>query len=348
MAEVFRPPVITRIPRPDPAGVAVRAGMESRSDVLLTTLASQDALPFRQLDWPNPRVPRYPTKLRTTLDWFTLPFLFEAQPFNQHEWTNPPGPVFPVSLRTWADPLKLPLLGADFLPSRLMEWPNPTPPAYAVSLRTWFDTLKINLLGQDRIYGDAGQVPSYDWRNPAGPIYPVSLRSLLSPGFLEEPPPPPVVVPVTTGRRQKGQRLTRAEREAQYKQWSGQTQPEVVTPDAIPEKAPAAPPALSIEVFGVTRFCLKPSATVTVDVSLESRSRLTLSPKAKVSIEKTHRGTPITFTMIADRSKVISETVHSGGGGFKFGVKHRVDTDLWIDRPISPEEEAAIMRKLKP
>jgi hypothetical protein len=168
-------------------------------------------------DWPNPRGAAYPSTNRGSVLGLPLHLLVPQGGFFTHEWPNPRGASYPSHLRTHLDPLRLNLLGQDLFfgePGQgpAYAWPNPglgrpypvalrtltghyklleqpvpfyqtdhpNPSAgrpYPVALRSWLAELKQNLLGQDRLYGTAGEVPSYDWTNPRiGPPYPVGLR----------------------------------------------------------------------------------------------------------------------------------------------------------------------------
>ena len=142
-----------------------------------------------------------------------------AGQWKAYDWPNPRGYVPGISLRTWTDTLKMLLAGRDQLPFRQGNWPNPAPKAQDVNQRThWWsplatllnvivaqnpfaqlswpnplarffdagtrnwrqDQLNFNLSGQDRIYGAAGQVPSYDWPNPAPQKPNLQLRTFIS------------------------------------------------------------------------------------------------------------------------------------------------------------------------
>lgn len=55
-------------------------------------LIGQDALPFRQGDWPNPR--GQPPRQDHVRGYVTIPVTVVAAPFAQTEWPNPRGPTF--------------------------------------------------------------------------------------------------------------------------------------------------------------------------------------------------------------------------------------------------------------
>lgn len=153
--------------------------------------------------------------------------------------------------------------------------------------------------------------------------------------------------PITTGRRSRAQRRTP---EAERARWLGETLPQEVTTE--PAQQPAAvvkPPALDITVTCVTTFGVRTGHRVTVEAERMSLTRIGVQGKGSSVVDATHRSKHATFTLSQDRSKVVSESVRSGGrAGFKFGAKHHYESDLWIDRPITEEEQAAVLKKMKP
>ena len=177
----------------------------AENNLLQTTLAIIQAIPFSMLDWPVPRDSsgRGPS-LRTWINQLRLDLLGKDQFFGEagqplvYDWPNPRISPPPISLRHWDNQLLqttlAPLLAAPF---SMADWPVPKSSGYPLDLRTFFSVLKLNLAGKDQFFGEAGQPLVYDWPNPRRAIPGMSLRQLdnnLLQTTLAAPPPAPGVV----------------------------------------------------------------------------------------------------------------------------------------------------------
>ena len=116
MATIFRPPVVTRIPRRGPVLSVLAAEDAVRSNRLLDLLKSQDA-------------------------FFGAPGMGP-----DYDYPNPRGRVPAISLRTWVWSYNLNLIGADqfFGPAGVgpvYDYPNPRQRLGAIGLRTWDSNL---------------------------------------------------------------------------------------------------------------------------------------------------------------------------------------------------------------
>lgn len=131
--------------------------------------------PFYQTSWPVPRGYVPSIALKTFIGRISsseVPYDIFRNPYRV-----PYFPIrFPTSLLTWDQGNLIPTLLSTIqaVPFSLSDWPNPR--GYPFSLKDWLDSTKINLIGKDTIYGDQGEVPSYDWPNPRGAEYAQILR----------------------------------------------------------------------------------------------------------------------------------------------------------------------------
>lgn len=97
----------------------------------LPLYASDQASPFSNLDWPNPRSTSFPTELRT---WIKLPQV--ETPVKPYDWSNPRLPQFYD--RTWVRSQELETPVASPVPT--YDWPNPRSTFYD---RTWISTRQL-------------------------------------------------------------------------------------------------------------------------------------------------------------------------------------------------------------
>jgi hypothetical protein len=156
-------------------------------------LIGQDALPFRQSDWPLTTAAARAAELATWVDhvkWWLL------TPFNQTDWPNPTQLFRDPTLATVARGYNLDLIGQDRLPNRQQDWPLSA--AFTPTLlQTWIEATNFALLTPAAPLLPPLFMRNQDWPNPRGPIYPSDLRAWpiqgspapIIPGV---PPPPPV------------------------------------------------------------------------------------------------------------------------------------------------------------
>lgn len=140
MATVLRPPIITRIPPPDPGNTAA---INSQSFV-----------------WSNPIVRLYDNLPKSGRVWY---------------YSNPRGPQHPIYSYEWGNPLLLLLQGTDnnLLGRELHYYPNPRGPLQP--LYEYTQGIPYPLRPQP-FFGLAGH-PNFNQPNPIGPLYPIGLRS---------------------------------------------------------------------------------------------------------------------------------------------------------------------------
>lgn len=145
------------------------------SPLNLTLLPGQDALPFRQLDWPNPVLPlsRLVARIATaegTAENLTLLSGQDQLPRNQFDWPNPRGPLQPIQTQPYGTALILTtLVGKDILPLNQDDWPNPVLPisrTAALLAQPLGVPVVLNLYpGQDAL-----PFRQLDWPNPVLPV----------------------------------------------------------------------------------------------------------------------------------------------------------------------------------
>lgn len=103
-----------------------------------------------------------------------------TKPFPTVDLFQPPLPGRSWDLRTWTgNTLQNTLAPILPVPFNQTAWPLPLAPQFWDALRTDLDPLKLALQGQDRLFGAAGQVPTFDWPLPKGPVYVQALRNFL-------------------------------------------------------------------------------------------------------------------------------------------------------------------------
>src|SRR5262245_31675250 len=165
------------------------------NDIVRTTLAIIQAVPFNQEDWPVPRVHIYPVTLRTFIDPLKLNLLGQdAMLPSVYSWPNPLPRTAAIELRTWLENLLEDTLGANPRPFAQLDWPVPRGATPALVLRTWIDQLRRSLIGQDRFFGPPGMPPFY--QTPPNPrAWPHPPQA-----WVFFPPPPPVTVPLGSPR----------------------------------------------------------------------------------------------------------------------------------------------------
>jgi hypothetical protein len=169
-------------------------------------LISQDQLPFRQTDWPNPIPPALlkdwiqqtnlalltqpPALLPYRRAYFDLPIAGPQQPAQTWTWQYnlnligkdqlPIGaevtelapsqkPPEQVQLHSWAAWYNLNLIGQDELPFRQTDWPLTPAAQRGVDLATWVDRVKFWLLKP---------FAQYDWPNPTQPFRDPTLAGI--------------------------------------------------------------------------------------------------------------------------------------------------------------------------
>lgn len=104
-------------------------------------------VPFRQQDWPNPKAPLQPLRGWT---WsYNLNLIGQDQlPVGEQVTTLPPtGYLYPNQLRTW---IQTPFILAQAnIPFNQKDWPNPK--AALQPTRSWVSWYNLNLIGKDKL-----------------------------------------------------------------------------------------------------------------------------------------------------------------------------------------------------
>lgn len=160
------------------------------------------AAPFIPFVFPLPRVRGFvtaanfgPNLLLTTL----APS--QAVPFKASDWLSPLRPVDNRNLRGFIRETNLNLVGQDrffgLAGSPTFDWPIPQGKPHPVFLRGDVHGSGILVFGRDTFFGVAGN-PNADWSNPQGKPFPVDLRTHINDGLLyqlssQAPPFKPVM-----------------------------------------------------------------------------------------------------------------------------------------------------------
>jgi hypothetical protein len=188
-------------------------------------LVGQDALPFRQQDWPNPIAAQQAAQ--TWIDQTKILLAVVQNPFSQYDWPTPRD--YARQVQTWINTVPLALVAKPFAQT---DWPNPTPLARDPTLATIAASYNKNLIGQDRLpnrqqdwplsVGHAlAQIPlqimvqgkwfnlvppvpgpvgvlfnNYDWPVPIG--YPPIFQSITNRDNFLQPPPVSALPPLRT------------------------------------------------------------------------------------------------------------------------------------------------------
>lgn len=154
--------------------------------------------PRRQLDWPNPVLPRRAPEYSLA----TNPNIYPSgKPFKTDDYPNPlpyRRPVqdwiagtninllVPFALRDWPNPLPY-RRGQDFIlptnptiypsgkPFKQDDWPNPLIPRQPADTRTF------TLITNPNLYQSGKPPVNYDWPNPRGPQQPIENKTFLDP-----------------------------------------------------------------------------------------------------------------------------------------------------------------------
>lgn len=139
---------------------------------------AQEVEPFYQTNWPNPR--GYPFPLSNRGFVAGTPLLLRMSPFVQTDWPNPRGYPFPLSDRGFAAGTPLLLTMSPFFQT---EWPLPGRFAFDKKLPI---ANRGFVKGWGALYLDIRWDPfnQLDWPVPKGRPYPISLRFLGPQSFL--------------------------------------------------------------------------------------------------------------------------------------------------------------------
>lgn len=171
-------------------------------------------------------------------------------------------------------------------------------------------------------------------------------------GFWREGVPvPEAVTGGTSNRLRRRRKLERRNPEEERLAWLGIRPATVPLPEVLPQLLPGVEPQIRPIVADVRTFTalrLGVSAKVSTATEHTASTRLAMRANAKASLETTQRSRPITFTMVVDKTKVVSEITSRGGGGFRFGSRHNVEKDLWLERQVTDDEANAVLEKLEP
>jgi hypothetical protein len=116
-------------------------------------LIGQDALPFRQQDWPNPLAAQQAAQ--TWIDQTKIALTTPTLIIRQSDWPVPTAPQQPA--QSWTSWYNFNLIGQDQLPNRQQDWPLTPAQGRSADLSTWINRV------QWQLFKPFAQT---DWPNP--------------------------------------------------------------------------------------------------------------------------------------------------------------------------------------
>jgi hypothetical protein len=155
-------------------------------------LIGQDALPFRQNDWPLTSAPAQAAQ--TWIDQTKIALFQPTYPlttFSQYDWAVPRD--YQRQVQTWTNSVPLALVAK---PTAQYDWPTPTPFARDPTLAIIAESYNRNLVGRDKL-----PVRQSDWPlSSSHALAQIPLQIMVQGKWFNLLPPPPLALPLNAAR----------------------------------------------------------------------------------------------------------------------------------------------------